>query len=214
MRFIATKPPVIAADGMPEILTHRDWRDHPVIGFGVRGPRMATLTTKRWASPHEAFLDLQVMPFVKRIVPGQNGSLMTLDMRSNWSVSVDPSRSWNWRPKDVRQFLFDLAQYDLVTDELAVSFARALDRRTTGRRDALPVATRSAVMAKTGGVCVYCGVRLATKKGQPNSYHADHVLPVAKGGSDDVGNLVPSCRSCNLKKKDGTALQFIGGRHE
>jgi 5-methylcytosine-specific restriction endonuclease McrA len=30
----------------------------------------------------------------------------------------------------------------------------------------------------------------------------DHVIPVSKGGTEDVNNKVWSCRSCNQKKKD------------
>jgi 5-methylcytosine-specific restriction endonuclease McrA len=40
--------------------------------------------------------------------------------------------------------------------------------------------------------CVYCGqVRKLTK---------DHLMPVSRGGTDDISNIVPACTSCNLKK--------------
>lgn len=41
--------------------------------------------------------------------------------------------------------------------------------------------------------CVYCGGPFE---------HVDHVLPVSRGGTDDVENLVPSCTSCNTSKGD------------
>lgn len=43
------------------------------------------------------------------------------------------------------------------------------------------------------GRCAYCGKRL-------NEIHWDHVVPVAKGGSHGVGNLVPACPPCNQSK--------------
>lgn len=49
--------------------------------------------------------------------------------------------------------------------------------------------------------CAYCEVRL-TKWGRdlPTSLQWDHVLPMAKGGRDSVGNLLPACRQCNGAK--------------
>jgi 5-methylcytosine-specific restriction protein A len=39
--------------------------------------------------------------------------------------------------------------------------------------------------------CHWCG-RIATT--------VDHVLPLARGGSNDLDNLVPSCKPCNYRR--------------
>ena len=41
--------------------------------------------------------------------------------------------------------------------------------------------------------CFYCG-----KQGGC----IDHVVPLSRGGSNGIGNYLPSCRSCNSSKKD------------
>jgi hypothetical protein len=41
---------------------------------------------------------------------------------------------------------------------------------------------------------------------QGAEFHIDHVLPTAKGGSDEEGNLQLACPSCNLSKSDRTEL--------
>ena len=53
--------------------------------------------------------------------------------------------------------------------------------------------------------CAYCKGKLV-KFGRefPNSLQWDHVVPLARGGVNGIGNIVPSCRSCNLQK--GTRL--------
>lgn len=38
--------------------------------------------------------------------------------------------------------------------------------------------------------------------------HADHILPVVKGGTDDLANLITSCSECNL----GKAARLLGDR--
>jgi 5-methylcytosine-specific restriction endonuclease McrA len=45
--------------------------------------------------------------------------------------------------------------------------------------------------------CYYCGVRL-----DPSNHTVDHIIPRAKGGTDDPSNVVGCCRSCNFSKKD------------
>lgn len=41
----------------------------------------------------------------------------------------------------------------------------------------------------------------------------DHIIPLAKGGADDVHNLCCACRSCNAKKNAKLPEQFSGQFH-
>lgn len=82
--------------------------------------------------------------------------------------------------------------------------------QSVNARGAIPASTREAVLAKTGGLCAYCCIELTVAPGHSNSYEPDHVLPVSRGGMDDIANLIPSCFSCNRKKKNKPFLGFIG----
>jgi 5-methylcytosine-specific restriction endonuclease McrA len=53
--------------------------------------------------------------------------------------------------------------------------------------------TRTAVFARDGSRCQYCG-RAAEC--------LDHVIPRSKGGTHTWENVVASCRSCNVRKAD------------
>ena len=46
--------------------------------------------------------------------------------------------------------------------------------------------------------CYYCNTNINHK--EKNSYHIDHYIPIAKGGTNDVENLVISCPTCNMSK--------------
>ena len=61
----------------------------------------------------------------------------------------------------------------------------------------LPKNKRFAVFMRDGFTCRYCGA-----KGQGIKLHVDHVNPQAKGGRDDLLNLVTACADCNFGKRD------------
>jgi len=43
-------------------------------------------------------------------------------------------------------------------------------------------------------ICTLCGVRASTE--------ADHIVPKARGGSDEMDNLRGTCRPCNAGRRD------------
>lgn len=46
------------------------------------------------------------------------------------------------------------------------------------------------------GVCHWCRAQFP-----PSELSMDHIVPVIRGGASARGNLVPSCKECNNKKK-------------
>lgn len=62
---------------------------------------------------------------------------------------------------------------------------------------------RVKVYAKTNGHCAYCGDNLCEE-----DFHIDHVFPKSLGGSNDLGNLMPSCHSCNASKGTKTLEHY------
>ena len=55
--------------------------------------------------------------------------------------------------------------------------------------------------ALLGNVCFYCGE--ATKLTQ------DHKVPISRGGTNLIGNIVPACLACNVRKGTQTAEEFM-----
>jgi len=50
-----------------------------------------------------------------------------------------------------------------------------------------------------GHRCVYCGRKM-------QRLSQDHILPLSRGGSHTLSNVVPACRKCNSKKHAGPPL--------
>ena len=60
---------------------------------------------------------------------------------------------------------------------------------------------RLIMFERDGWVCVYCGLRTSPLT-------CDHVLPVSRGGSSTLDNLVTACLACNLAKATSTPEQW------
>lgn len=73
--------------------------------------------------------------------------------------------------------------------------------RKAGNGGSHTAAERREKFARLGNVCFYCGCggRLT----------ADHDVPLARGGTDNIGNILPACRSCNSRKNTRTASEFL-----
>lgn len=74
---------------------------------------------------------------------------------------------------------------------------KAMLRRTfkLGNGGSFAAAEWEALKAQYGYTCLRCG------RSEPSiKLTADHVVPVAQGGSSDIGNIQPLCGSCNSSK--------------
>ena len=54
------------------------------------------------------------------------------------------------------------------------------------------------------GICHYCGGKF-----KPGELSMDHIVPVARGGRSNKGNIVPCCKACNNRKKYLTPAEMI-----
>lgn len=62
---------------------------------------------------------------------------------------------------------------------------------------------RKSVYDKYDGHCAYCGDEIEYKDMQ-----VDHFVPQRLGGTDDIDNLMPSCRLCNHYKRGNKIETF------
>lgn len=69
-------------------------------------------------------------------------------------------------------------------------------------RNAIPKRIRKRVLRE--GKCRVCG--------SPKRLEVDHIIPVSRGGSDDIENLQPLCLKCNRSKSAKTMDEFMAGR--
>jgi 5-methylcytosine-specific restriction endonuclease McrA len=76
---------------------------------------------------------------------------------------------------------------------------RALRQRAAGKHTAAEVAE---IMEWQKGKCAYC------RKAVGKRPHVDHIVPIAKGGTNDRRNLQITCGPCNLRKNRTDPIAF------
>ena len=67
----------------------------------------------------------------------------------------------------------------------------------TYKREPIPKKLRFEILKRDNFTCRYCG-----QSAPDVVLHADHIKPVAKGGTNDPSNLVAACSACNSGKSD------------
>ena len=65
---------------------------------------------------------------------------------------------------------------------------------------------------KNKGYCYHCDIKLARKnygnlEGKAG-WEIDHSIPISKGGTNHLNNLIPSCIPCNRDKGSLTTRQY------
>ena len=102
--------------------------------------------------------------------------------------------------------------------------SKAISLDETGERHSIPIHITHAVIKRDNCICHYCGKEgeFIMRYGKPTvvenpdgldlkamefyngsdvvPFQIDHVIPVSAGGQNVKGNLVLSCRHCNLSK--------------
>lgn len=85
--------------------------------------------------------------------------------------------------------------------------ANNLRRRTQGKIEPADLS-----QVQTARVCYYCGIGISILPGKryhPCRLTIDHLVPLVRGGSSDLTNLVAACSGCNSAKGSMTAEEFF-----
>ena len=71
------------------------------------------------------------------------------------------------------------------------------------KRKSLEPHIKQSVYRRDNGKCAYCGRHRNIKY-----MTIDHIIPISKGGTDDMSNLQCTCKACNNLKEDMFPSEF------
>ena len=129
-------------------------------------------------------------------------SLKISSRRLSWNQEEDPE---SYRINDFIKTLTEIekGQWDRnntssFIGEIELIILPVKKGNSSRKRINIPRGLRHEVFKRDNYTCVECG---ASKK-DGATLHVDHVIPVVKGGSDELSNLQTLCSKCNLNKSD------------
>lgn len=100
--------------------------------------------------------------------------------------------------REARTRLAKFRRGEISREEMMAPVRRS-DRPGPGRgRSSLPVSLRWRVLVRDGQKCVVCGA----SRSEGARLEVDHIVPVSRGGGDEMENLRALCRECNRGRGD------------
>lgn len=104
---------------------------------------------------------------------------------------------------DLRQEVSEyslLKRFDILKEKFDKLIAYIENKKmasTSKRNKGIKRKDRQYILDTNDNKCSICGRRFDKKY-----LHIDHIVPLAKGGRNEISNLQILCVECNLKKKD------------
>ena len=93
-----------------------------------------------------------------------------------------------------------VAAYRLANPEVVRVVRRLRRAREVAAVGAYATAQWLELVGLYGGRCGYCGIAATLEP--------DHRVPLSRGGSNFIENIIPCCRRCNTRKRTATEDEF------
>lgn len=109
------------------------------------------------------------------------------------------AEGWRPRPEDPAKKRARTARYHAANPDKARAYVNARRARLANAEGQHTDREWYRLVRRYRG-CAYCGSTAPLTR--------DHVVPLSRGGSDFIGNIVPACLSCNCSKKDRLLMEW------
>lgn len=115
--------------------------------------------------------------------------------------------------KDNKDHCSEVSRYYRQTERGIIAKRTRAHNRRARKRGAVGTHTTEELyqqLKHQKGKCYYCHVKLG--KGR-DSWNGDHIIPLSRGGTNTIDNIVIVCPSCNFRKGTKLPHEWIeGGR--
>lgn len=109
--------------------------------------------------------------------------------------------SATWRAANPEKQRAARLRWEAANPERVAHYLAKWRARRRGNGGSHTLAEWRVKCASFGHLCAYCC--------EPKPLTRDHDIPLSRGGTDDIMNIIPACRLCNSKKRTRTAAEFV-----
>lgn len=137
----------------------------------------------------------------------RKGRRLTEEHKRNVGLGQTGSKHWNWQGGIARneewhkRHAATMSRYQKANRDIVNTNThryRARKRSVAGSHTTSEWREKCELL---GDVCFYCG--------ESKPLAREHKVPISRGGSNEIRNIVPSCGSCNSKKGTLTAAEYL-----
>ncbi|MFL9904621.1 HNH endonuclease signature motif containing protein, partial [Paraburkholderia fungorum] len=141
---------------------------------------------------------------VKKLYREQNREKVREYARKFYAENRERIAAWRkaWKERNPRYFADWMAEWRIQNPEKAKEFwrnNRANRRKAEGKHTAADIAQ---LLKLQRGRCAVCREKM-------DSYHVDHIVPIAKGGANDWTNIQLLHPRCNTQKQAKDPIDFM-----
>jgi 5-methylcytosine-specific restriction endonuclease McrA len=120
----------------------------------------------------------------------------------------DRENSRRWRAENPDRVKEYNKQWDILNRDKRKRLNHNYRARVNGNGGSYTLEELNSLFAIQDYLCYYCGTPFFDNTLNAE-YHIDHKIPLSRGGTNDISNLVISCPVCNLSKHTKTTGEFL-----
>lgn len=128
------------------------------------------------------------------------GKSITDEQKDKWRAARDRNDSWLRGSKSPNWIGGWRVRYER---DMALGKFREAGIRRRSKAAYIPSGTVRRLLNLQRGRCAICGVLVG------DSYHVDHIVPLALDGSNHFHNLQIACPRCNLRKNKKDPIRYM-----
>lgn len=141
--------------------------------------------------PYEKYCEIEKSLFTgKRLKPILDGEITCI------IEYTSPAGRNHYSKKHTYSYVYAIQRLDELQEMLKRKESQEFKRKM--ERSKMSLKLRMAVLERDGRRCQICGAR----QEDGATLHVDHIIPVARGGKTEMGNLRTLCDMCNQGKRD------------
>ncbi len=87
-----------------------------------------------------------------------------------------------------------------IMNDISADYKHLFEKDGVLKRKRIPEWAKRAIKFRDHGYCVQCHKDISEEQRNISEVHVDHIVPLAKGGLNDISNLQLLCEHCNTRK--------------